>query len=59
MIELVRIGVGLLFVLNVAALVVLSTACYSGLSKPRLAVFVLSAINILANALIFYALERM
>ena len=59
MIELVRIGVGLLFVLNVAALVVLSTAGYSGLQKPRMAVFVLSAINILANALIFYGLERM
>ena len=59
MIALVRVGLGLLFILNVIALVVFSTAHCIGSAKPQTAAIVLCAVNILANALLFYALERM
>ena len=59
MIALVRIGLGLLFVLNVITLVVFSLAHCIGSSKPQTAAIILCAVNILANALLIYALERM
>ena len=59
LLALIRTGLGLLFVLNTIALVAFSTAHSIGLSKPKAAAIVLSAVNILANALLFYALERM
>ena len=59
MIALVRICLGLLFILNVIALVVFSLARCTGSSKPHRAAVALLAVNILANALLIYALERM